>query len=149
MYLERNQDLSVYHFVEEMFEDASFVTIVDGFPDEELVVPTVSIDNGDIDTYEWELGNRNRAQFRTWYIDVFAKNKSQRDDFSYKILNEIEEGIPVYDYGEGFPPEHEQTKLGALQPEEIKLRVIQIAPELVDKLYYRASVEFTAVYNQF
>lgn len=149
MYLERNQDLSVYHFVEEMFEDVSFVTIVDGFPDEELSVPTVSIDNGDIDTYEWELGNRNRAQFRTWYIDVFAKNKSQRDDFSYKILNEIEEGIPVYDYSEGFPPEHDQTKLGALQPEEIKLRVIQIAPELVDKLYYRTSVEFTAVYNQF
>lgn len=149
MFVERNQDLSVYFFVEEMFKDLEFVKVVDGFPAEELTVPTVSIDNGDIQTYEWELGNRNRAQFRTWYIDVFAKNKSQRDDFSYKILNEIEEGIPVYDYSEGFPPEHEQTKIGALQPEEIGLMVIQILPEFVDKLYYRATVKFTAVYNQF
>lgn len=148
MYLERKQDLSVVYFIKDSFEDYSFITIVDGFPEGELTIPTISVDNDEIDTYPFELGNRNRAQFRTWYIDVFAKNKSQRDEYSYKILNELEEGISVYNYDEGFPPDQQPTRIGALIPDDIKLRIIRINPELVDKLYYRATVIFTAVYNQ-
>lgn len=149
MLRERKEDLSIYYFLVDLFADiGDFLTIVDGFPMENLKIPTLAVEAKSIDTLKWELGNRTRVQFRTWYIDVFAKNKSQRDEFAYRLLNGLEACIPVYDYDEGFPPDVDPTELGCLEVEDLRLRIIRVYPELVDKLYYRATVSFVATYNQ-
>jgi hypothetical protein len=122
---------------------------VDGFPVDKLEVPCVSIEAKRIDTSDFELGNRSRVQIRSWYLDIFAKNKSQRDELGYLLLNSLEECIPVYDYDEGFPPDIMPTELGCLNVESLKLDIIRVMPQLVGDLYYRATVSFTAIYNQF
>jgi hypothetical protein len=149
MYQERKEDLSVYYYVEDLFSDVlDFTDIVDGFPTQELQIPTIAIESDWINTSEWELGNRNRILLRTWYVDVFAKNKTQRDEFMYRLLHGFEECIPVYDYDEGFPPDVYPTELGCLNVENLTADIVRVSPRLVDKLYYRATVSFTAVYNQ-
>jgi hypothetical protein len=124
------------------------INIVDSFPDEELTVPTVSVDGGEIDTSPAELGNRIRLKYRTWYIDVFALTKTQRDDLGFKILNALEETVPVYNYNEGFPPGTSPSLLGGIVPDEIRLEPIKILPELVEKMYYRTQVTFVGHYNK-
>lgn len=148
MYLERKQDLALYYFIKDLFSDTPFVTVTDGYPEEDLTLPTISVDADTIDTTELEIGNRERFQFRVWYIEVFAMNKSQRDEFSYRLLHALEECLPVYDYDLGNPPDI-LPKLGCLQPEELRMRIIKIMPELVSTLYYRATISFTATYTQF
>jgi hypothetical protein len=131
-----------------LFDATDFITVVDDFPLSNLTIPTISVVADTIVTSRFELGNRKRLQTRTWYIDVFAKNKSQRDEYAYRILNALEECVPVYNYDEGFPPII-PTRLGCLEPEEIRMEIITILPELVDKLYYRSTVTYSSVYNQF
>jgi len=146
---ERLQDLSVFYFIQNLFSGTGYITVVDEFPIELLTLPTISIEASTIDTSKFELGNRDRLQTRTWYIDVFAKNKSQRDEYAYTILNALEECLPVYNYDEGFPPDVTPTRLGCLQPDELRMDIIRILPELVDTLYYRSVVTYTATYDQF
>src|SRR5574339_126459 len=105
MNIYRLEDLSMYFFIKDLFSDVSFINIVDSFPEEILTIPTISIDAGRIKEELFEVGNRDRVRIRTWYIDVFAKNKSQRDDFGYRILDQSNNGINVYDYNDGFPPD--------------------------------------------
>jgi len=146
---ERKEDLSVYYFIKDLFSDVPFVTIVDAFPVDNLVIPSISVETVRINTYQFELGNRHRVQLRSWYIDVFAQNKSQRDEFGYRIMNALEECISVYDYDEGFPPDVTPTKLGCLDVDTVRLEWIRVMPQLVDKLYYRARLYFTATYDRF
>lgn len=146
MHIERKKDLSVYYWLESLFSDASYVNIRDGFPSEDLELPTVAVEGGTIDLEPHELGNRNRVFKRIWFIEIFANNKSQRDDFSYRVLTALENVISVYDYDEGFPPPI-PTKLGVLDPLVIKMTPIKILPEMTEKLYYRASISFTAEYS--
>lgn len=149
MYLETKQDRSVYYWLKGLFEEYPFVNVVDGFPDEILKLPTVSVEIDVIDSYPFELGNRHLAKTRIWYVDVFASNKGQRNEFAYRVLNELEDTIPVYNYDEGFPPEANPSKLGGLIPSDIRLEIIKVLPELVDTLYYRATVTFTATYDTY
>lgn len=148
MYLERKQDLSIVYFLKDLFSDVETISIVDAFPLENLTVPCISVETDTIDTAEYQLGDFDRLEFRVWFIDVFAKNKSQRDEFGYRILNELKPGIAVYNYDEGFPPDYEPTKIGKLIPDIIKLKNIRVVPELVEKLYYRCTLTFTAEYEQ-
>ena len=149
MLRERKEDLSIYYFVVDLFADISdILTVVDGYPMEGFTLPTLAVEAKTINTAKWEIGNRTRVQFRVWYIDVFAKNKSQRDELGYRLLNGLEACIPVYDYDEGFPPDVDPTELGCLEVEDLRLRIIRVYPELVDSLYYRATVSFVATYNQ-
>ena len=78
----------------------------------------------------------------------YTNNKSQRDELAYRLLNGLEACIPVYDYDEGFPPDVSPTELGCLEVEDLKLQIILVFPELVDTLYWRATVSFVATYNQ-
>lgn len=150
MYQERKEDLSVYYFINNLFEDVSeFVTIVDGYPETTLQIPTIAVESKRINTEKFELGNTKRLKIRAWVIDVFARNKSQRDEFSYRILNSLEDTIPVYNYDEGFPPNVNPSQLGCLIEDNIRLDIVRVMPQLVDKLYYRATITFTASYNQF
>lgn len=149
MYLERKQDLSLYHYVKELFTDIETISVVDGFPEIGLTIPCIAVDIDEITTEKVELGNQDRMEYRTWFIDVFAITKTQRNEFGYRLINSLEECIPVYDYDEGFPPEYEPTKLGCLLPDEVSLRIIPVFPELVEKMYYRAKIRFTARYDKF
>ncbi len=150
MYIERLEDISVYEWLKNLFLDAPFVTIVDAFPATDLVIPTISVEWDEITGIPLELGNRTMLRERVFYFDIFAKNKSQRDEFAYRIFNELDNGIPVYDYNEGFPEQGATpSRLGALTLEEKNLRNIRVDPELVDELYYRAALFFTAKYDQF
>jgi len=149
MYLERKQDLSIYYWLkDDIFSDAPFINIKDGFPTEGLSLPTVAVEGSDISIGPFELGNPYGIKYRIWDIDVFGENKSQRDEYAYRILNEVENKIPVYDYDEGFPPDVTPTKLGILIPERIKMEIIRVDPNLVSTLYWRATISFVAIYEQ-
>lgn len=100
--------------------------------------------------YQGELGNRKLVKTRIWFIDIFAVNKSQRDEFAYKIFNELDDGVPVYNYNEGFPEQGiTPTRLGALLPLSRRIKNIPVDSSLVDEMYYRAEIVFTAYYDQF
>jgi hypothetical protein len=147
MDIERKIDLSVYYWLVDLFSDASFVNIEDGFPTSDLTIPTVSVDWDMIDTENYELGNRTRMSDRLWYIDIFAKTKSQRDEFAYRIMRALEDPIQVYNYDEGFPPSVTPSELGWLLPERVKVRVLKIFPELTSVLYWRTTVKFNTNYS--
>lgn len=142
------EDRAVVYFIRNLFTSSPMITVVDSFPDEDLTLPTVSIDGGEIDTSPGELGNRKRLKYRTWYIDVFALTKSQRNDLGYTILNALEETIPVYNYNEGFPPNSSPSLLGGLVPINIRLEHIRILPELTEKMYYRSQVTLVGYFNK-
>lgn len=143
---ERKEDLSVYYYVKDLFVATPQVSVVDEFPVQGLTLPTVSVEAKTIDAYPFELGNENRVQYRVWYLDVFAQNKSQRDELGYLLLDALEQCIPVYDYDEGFPPAV-VTRLGCLDVLDLRLEIVRVNPYLVDTLYYRATVSFSARYN--
>lgn len=148
MYLERKEDLSILYWLKERFIDTNFVNIVDGFPHENLIVPSIAVEAKTINVSPLELGNRRGILFRVWYIDVFAKNKTQRDEFAYKILHDLEETIPIYNYDEGFPPDVIPSIIGGLVPENISMEIIKVMPQLVEVMHYRARISFVATNNK-
>ena len=149
MHLYRKHDLSIYYFLKnDVFSDVSFIHFEDGFPVTELVIPTISIESKELRLTPFELGNRHGLDSRVWFIDIFATNKSQRDDFGYRILSRIEENIPVYDYDEGFPPDVSPTKIGVLIPSRLKMEWVRVIPELVTSLYWRSTISFEASYSR-
>ena len=135
----RLEDLSVYFFIKNMFSDTPFIEIVDSFPEQILTIPTISIDAGRIKEENFEIGNRDRVRIRTWYIDIFAKNKSQRDDFGYRILDQSNNGINVYDYNEGFPPTV-VTRIEHMDVLSISYEPIPVMLAENEKLYFRGQV---------
>jgi len=140
MYVERLEDLSVYYHINDQFSDVSYVIVEDSFPETVMQVPTIAIDAGTLDHELFEMGNRTPLRLRKWYIDVFAKTKSQRDDFCYRILNSLDSGINVYDYDEGFPPDVDPTKIGHLALIKKSFLPIPVMIEENQKKYYRGQV---------
>lgn len=145
MLLERLEDLSLYYLIKDSFSSVTDLTIVDGFPLTNLIIPSIAIEAGKIKLQDFELGNRDGLRYRKWYIDVFARNKSQRDEFGYKILNDLRNGIQIYDYNIGFPPSATPPVIEHMNVKSREMDIIRIQPELVDKLYYRATVTIVAV----
>lgn len=140
MLVYRLEDLSMFYFIKNMFSDTSYIEIVDSFPEEILTVPTISIDAGRLKEELFELGDRNKVRIRTWYIDIFAKNKSQRDDFGYHILDQSKNGINIYNYNEGFPPNVTPTRLGHMDVLSISYEPIPVMLDEGQKLYFRGQV---------
>jgi hypothetical protein len=147
-FLERKQDLSVYYLIKDLFETDTFITVVDDFPVTELDIPTISIENSAYFVEWYELGNRKGVDTRTWFINIFAENKSQRDDYAYLIKNEVQNGIPVYDYEEGFPPDVSPTQLGSMGILELRVEPIRVDPDSVSTLYWRTQITVVARYNK-
>ncbi len=147
MYYERKSDLSLYYLMQTTFSGTG-VNVVDGFPEQVLTLPTVAVDVSDLAIDEFELGNREGQRTATWNVDIFAINKSQRDEIGYKIINELKNGITVYNYDEGFPPENNPSKIGHYNVVSRRLRIINILPELVEKMYYRATVRIVAINDE-
>jgi hypothetical protein len=146
MHLLRKQDRSIYYWLSDLFSAYPSISIVDGFPEEELELPTVSIETLDIYPYPLELGNRQGQNDRYWTIDVFARNKDQRDEFTYLIITEMQNGIPVYDYDEGFPPNISPSQIGSLHPENINATPVRVFASLQEKLYWRTTIFFRTDY---
>lgn len=142
MYQYRKEDLSVFYWLKTLFSPYSFVTIVDGFPSTDLVIPSVSTESDITVMEDFELGNREGIGYRSWYIDIFAKNKTQRDEFAYMILDALKDGIPVYDYDIGIPS---STLIGHLNILKRRMKILRIDPELVSTMYYRANVSILAI----
>lgn len=148
MYLERKEELSVYYWLKNtVFQDAPFVNVVDEFPMGTLTLPTVSVDGPDIEGTPLELGNRRDKKYTIWFIDVFGKNKTQRDEYVLRIYDYLELGIPVYNYDVGFPPDVTPPQIGVLVPENIAVKKIKVIPELVETLYWRSMITFIATYE--
>lgn len=141
MTIYRLEDLSMNFFIKSLFADFSFITVVDEFPKVVLNLPTISVVNGKLSEEEFELGNRDKGlRTRRWFIDVFALNKSQRDDFGYKILSNTKDGINIYDYNEGFPPDASPTKINHLSVITQVYEPIDVIPQVNEKLYYRGQL---------
>lgn len=146
MELERKQDLSIYYWLETLMQPYPMVNINDGFPEADLVLPSVTIESDSIVPHIKELGNKISWRKRFWVIDVLGLNKAQRDEITSIIINQIESGIPVYDYDEGFPPPI-PTKIGLLSTIDWDVRTIRVFPSLVEKMYWRNSIRFITEYN--
>ena len=146
MHILRLQDLSVLYWLKGLFADTPFITVEDGFPENELTIPTIALELENIDTYKLELGNREFGKVRHWYADIFADNKAQRDEFSFRILDACENKIPVYNYDLGFPPTV-VPKIGVLDVDDVSIKIIKVLPEFTEKMYYRAVVYMTAYYE--
>lgn len=80
------------------------------------------------------------VRIRRWYIDIFAKNKSQRDDFGYRILDNCKDGINIYDYDEGFPPDITPSKIGHMAVVARSFEPVAVFLEEHENLYYRGQV---------
>lgn len=145
---ERKEDLSVVYWLKDLFFDNTFINVKDGYPDEDIVLPSVVVDAESLVPVQFQLGDRTRINDRTWYIDIYAKTKTQRDEIGYRILHALEDGIPVYDYDQGFPPDVSPASLGSLEIGDIRMTIIKILPELVSTMYYRATISFAAKNNQ-
>lgn len=141
MYLERKEDLAIYYWLVNLFSDVPGIRIEDGFPDELLTIPTISVDWMETDVEIFQLGDRAGSRQRFWHIDVFAKNKTTRDEFSYRIHNELKNGITVYDIVNGVPTE---TMIGHLNMLQRRIMAVRIDPELVSTMYYRATISILA-----
>lgn len=123
------------------------VRVVDGYPDEELVNPTVAVDSRTIKPVNLQLGSAYDHIYRLWVLDVYALNKSQRDDITYRLMHSLTEAnIPVYNYDEGFPPAVTPSQIGVLEVDSINIEIIQVMPQLVNQMYYRSVITFTADY---
>jgi hypothetical protein len=145
MLLERLQDKSVIYWMKALYP--SGVTVSEGWNQEELVVPTLALENKTLYLRPFELGNRKGLEDRYFYIDIFAVNKPQRDEFSYTLFNELQNYIPVYNYNQGFPPIVSPSQIGILTVSEVRVDYVKVIAELVTQLYYRATVHFVATYN--
>lgn len=141
MLIYRLEDLSMNYFVRDLFIAFPQITIVDEYPEVILNIPTISIVNGKLGEELFELGNRESGlRTRRWLIDIFAINKSQRDDFAYKILSETANGINVYDYNEGFPPSASPAIINHLSVVTKMYQPLDVIRNLNEKLYYRGQI---------
>jgi hypothetical protein len=147
MFIERKEDLSLYYFLKELFNDKPFITVLDAFPDSEFTFPSVSVEAVKATAVNFELGSKVKQHYRTYQIDIFALTKTQRDEIGYLIYNALDNIIPVYNYDEGFPPSVTPTLVSALDVTDKELGNIRINPELTEQMYYRAVISIIATRN--
>lgn len=146
MYLERKQELSVYYWLNDLFEGTD-VDIVDAYYDGTLEIPRVAIVGGDIGSTLHELGGAERYD-RVWYLEIYANTKQQRDEIGYKIFGQLrtDGSIPVYDYDEGFPPDVSPSVLGYMDVLRHQYRPSIFDSELQNVLDWRATVAIHSRY---
>ncbi len=142
----RLQDLSMIYWLKDLVA-STFIQVVDGFPSTKLIIPSISIEWNELDAIDYELGNREGLMEREYYIDVYAQSKSQRDELIYMIHSALKNPILIYDYNEGFPPSVTPSQIGCLLPIRRTARNIPVLAELVPEMYYRATVNYMAAYQ--
>lgn len=137
MYIELKEDLSLFYHVKNVLDNLG-INVVDDFPQEDLVLPTVSVEAKTVDTEDYELGNSEQMRMRVFDLNIFAKTKTQRDDIGYLLLHSFDRGVIVYNYDEGFPPDSTPSKIGHLDVISRHLSFFRPDPNLTEQLYYRA-----------
>lgn len=140
MHIERKKDRSIYYWLVDLFSDAPFIKIVPENEEDELTLPRIAVTVSDVTGLSYELGNRHQALIRAWFIDIYAVNKDQRLDIAWRIMDALDNGIPILDFDEGFPPEVTPTQIGAIVVKEKSFTKIDVNPELVEKMYWRGSI---------
>ena len=149
--IETNEDMSLFYYIQDLFSDKPIITVVDEFPDQDLVIPSVAVDFDEMELIPGEMGNRDRIRLKTYSIDIFAVNKTQRQEMMYLVTNALESSIPVFDYSDGFPPGVTPIQVGCMECRDILASKIPVQVMVEDgkasKLYYRAVVTFQPYYN--
>lgn len=141
----RKEQLSIYYWLRDLLPE--FVNVVDEFPTEELILPTVAITINKTRATPFELGG-NDLDKRSWAIDVFAQNSGQRDDYLGRIHRSLESNtICVYNYDEGFPPSSSPSQVGSLYVEERESNPLRVYRELVKKKYWWGVETFRTYFN--
>lgn len=149
VHLYRNIERSVYFWLKDIFSTAPFVNIVDAFPSELLKLPTIAVEVLAYELEPLEMGTRQLNDRNIHFtVEIFAETKTQRDDYAYLIMDNLEERIPVYDFNYGFPPTASPPQIGVLLPYNIKYTPIKVFPELTDKMYWRGQIYFFVNYEE-
>ena len=134
----RKEDAGLVYWLKDKFSAYPFITVVDGFPeDKELTIPSISVEPDTIEGIQVQLGDRVGNDLRSYYFDVFAINKPQRDELAYKIYDDLADGVTLYDIVDGVKT---TTKIGHLNVIKKRIKMIRIDASLVSKMYYRATV---------
>lgn len=106
----RNADLSLVYHIREVMEDNGWLNgdyeVIDAYPDNLDKItkfPVVSVQMNVGVSLPFQIGSTNALSI-TWLIDVFAKSDGQRDDITYFIWNDLQDGqIVLYNFNTGFP----------------------------------------------
>lgn len=141
----RKEQLSVYYWLRDLFSP-TFINVVDEFPTEDLVLPTIAIISEEDTAKPFQLGGSDIDK-KNWSIYVYAKNSGQRDDYLSLIKRSLESGICVYNYDEGFPPDVSPTSIGSLVVESRKSKPLRVYEDLVKKKYWWGVVTFLTHFN--
>lgn len=149
IHLYTNMERSLYYWLSDLFSSYSFIKVVDSFPDSDLTIPSVALTADEIQLKRLELGNRKFEDIdRMWFIDIFAENKTQRNDLAFLILDNLDNYIAVYDYNYGFPPNVSPPQIGVMIPYSLRFVPLKVFPELTDKMYWRGQIIFFTKYEQ-
>ena len=146
--LERKKDISIVYWLRDVFDDVTNIDILDEYSVKELQVPSLALQTGLITGEDFQLGDRTQKLIRLWHIDIYAKSTEQRNDIAYRLLREVDDGIPVYDYDEGFPPDYDPTQIGTIGVFNKGYTPIAVVPELLEKMYWRGSVTIFTEYSE-
>lgn len=141
----RKEQTSIYYWLTDLLP--SFVHIESEFPQDELVLPTVSITNVRAVARPFQLGSDEDLDKRNWAIDVFAQNSGQRDDYLGLIYDSLKSIICVYNYDVGFPPDVSPPQVGSLYVEERESKPLRVYEDLVKKKYWWGKVLFRTYFN--
>lgn len=141
MDIERKKDRSIYYWLkDDVFSDATWITIVDAYDTDEATVPSIAIRPDIIDAEPVQMGDRRQYNIRVWYLDIYAVNKDQRADIAYRLMEEVDNGIPILDFDEGFPPDVTPSQIGTIIADQKRYTPVDVNPELVVKMYWRGSI---------
>jgi len=137
----------------------SYVTrIVDGYPYTEiesgtLVVPSASIEHRQTSEEGGELGACWYR--RSWVVDIFAVNDTQRDELGSLVFNGLNLAVPIKDFSSGFNKDTGKSILGAdlrviewVSPEDRVLRPAYGFDLYAKVKYWRVSVTYSTVSTQ-
>lgn len=147
MDLETKEDLSVYYWIKDKFASTPFITVLDSFPVSNFVFPSISVEPMKATAESYELGSKTKQHYRKYIIDIFALTKTQRSEIAYRIYNYLDDTIPVSNFDEGFPPSVTPSILTGLDIMDKDLEFIRTYPELLEQMYYRATLIFVATRN--
>jgi hypothetical protein len=140
----RKEQLSIYYWLKDSLPE--FVTVTTEFPQDELVLPSVSVISLPTKAVPFQLGGRDLDK-RDWAIYVFGKNSGQRDDYGSLIYRTIEDGICVYNYDVGFPPATTPPQIGSLYVESREYKPLRVYEDLVKKQYWWGVVTIRTYFN--
>jgi len=134
MFIEEKAHFSLFYKLKSEFGNT--VTVSDSYQDTPIAVPILTIDLSFIDFSKFEIGSYNYIRRVNWIVDVFAKTKNQRDSIVFKLMNILEQKVPIYDYDLGFPPTP-VPMIGSLVPNKLRIEFVKIESEEPEELFYR------------